>query len=109
MTAPQAPSKLRIALVQTAPVLGKLERNLKQHEERLAAAQAEGAHLAVFPELSLTGYFLRDMVPDVALAPQAPELAQLLTAAGDMSVVLGFVEQSPRQLFYNAALLAERQ
>ncbi len=65
------------------------------------------ADLIVFPELSLTGYFVRDMVPDVAIAPDAPEIRELLDAAGPMAVVLGFVEESPQHRFYNSALYAE--
>ncbi len=63
--------------------------------------------MIVFPELSLTGYFLRDFVPDVALAADAPELEHLARAAGPAALVLGFVEESSRHSFYNAALFAE--
>ena len=71
------------------------------------AARRQQADLIVFPELSLTGYFVRDMVPDVAMAPDAPEIRELLEAAGPMAVVLGFVEESPQHRFYNTALYAE--
>ena len=70
-------------------------------------ARAQEADLIVFPELSLTGYFVRDMVPDVAIAPDAAEIRELLEAAGSMAVVLGFVEESPQHRFYNTALYAE--
>ncbi len=98
---------MRIALAQIAPVLGDCARNLALHDEQIAAARARSADLIVFPELSLTGYFLRDFVPDVALPATAPELAHLAAAAGPAALVLGFVEESPRHLFYNSALFAE--
>ena len=47
------------------------------------------------------------MVPDVAIAPDAPEIRELLDAAGPMAVVLGFVEESRQHRFYNTALYAE--
>ncbi len=77
------------------------------HHEQIAAARRQGADLIIFPELSLTGYFLRDMVPDVALPLDAPEIAELIAAAGEASLVLGLVEESDRHLYYNSALVAE--
>jgi NAD+ synthase (glutamine-hydrolysing) len=47
------------------------------------------------------------MVPDLAISPTGPEVGQLIEAAGAMSLVVGFVEESPRHRFYNAALWAE--
>jgi predicted amidohydrolase len=101
------PTLHRVALAQIAPVLADRQRNLKLHLEQIQAARAEEADLIVFPELSLTGYFVRDMVPDVAIAPDAAEIRELLDAAGPMSVVLGFVEESRQHRFYNTALYAE--
>ena len=108
--AEQAPAPLdvpRVALCQIAPLLGDRGRNLQLHHEQIAAARRQGADLFIFPELSLTGYFLRDMVPDVALPLDAPEIAELIAAAGEASLVLGLVEESDRHLYYNSALVAE--
>jgi NAD+ synthase (glutamine-hydrolysing) len=104
---PEPPATRRVALAQIAPVLGDRQRNVALHLEQLQAALRQQADLIVFPELSLTGYFLRDMVPDVAITPAAPEIQQILEAAGKMAVVLGFVEESPQHRFYNTALYAE--
>ena len=101
------PGVLRVAMAQIAPVLGDLQRNLALHLEQIEAARRQHADLIVFPELSLTGYFIRDMVPDLAVSPAGPEIGQLIDAAGAMSLVVGLVEESPRHRFYNAALWAE--
>ncbi|MGO9113914.1 MAG: nitrilase-related carbon-nitrogen hydrolase [Thermoguttaceae bacterium] len=101
------PTLHRVALAQVAPVLADRQRNVGLHLEQIKAARAQDADLIVFPELSLTGYFVRDMVPDVAIAPDAPEICELLDAAGPMAVVLGFVEESRQHRFYNTALYAE--
>jgi predicted amidohydrolase len=77
------------------------------HVQQIEAARRQHADLIVFPELSLTGYFIRDMVPDLAISPTGPEIGQLIDAAGPMSLVVGLVEESPRHRFYNAALWAE--
>jgi len=97
----------KLALVQCAPVLGDRVKNLAMHLDRIERARASGADLILFPELSLTGYFLRDMVPDVALRPSAPEIEQLIAAAGPAGLVVGFVEDSAHDRFYNSALYAE--
>jgi len=94
-------------LAQVAPVLADRQRNVGLHLQQIKAARAQGADLIVFPELSLTGYFLRDMVPDVAITPDAAEIRELLEVAGPMAVVLGFVEESPQHRFYNTVLYAE--
>src|SRR6188768_3620374 len=103
-----ARSTLRIALAQCAPKLGDVGRNLEMHVELIDQARAAGADLIVFPELSLTGYFLRDMVPEVGLATDAPEINRLLTAADNMDIAFGFVEQSPRHRFYNSGMYGDQ-
>jgi predicted amidohydrolase len=110
MTSPTSaarPTVHRVALAQIAPFLADRHRNVALHLEQIEAARKQEADLIVFPELSLTGYFVRDMVPDVAITPDAPEIHELLDAAGPMAVVLGFVEESPQHRFYNTALYAE--
>jgi NAD+ synthase (glutamine-hydrolysing) len=100
-------STVKIALAQIAPILGDRHRNLQMHLEQIATAKAQGAELIVFPELSLTGYFLRDIVPDVAISRDSPELKQLAEAAVPASLVVGFAEESADHLFYNSAMFAE--
>ncbi|MGA2256350.1 MAG: nitrilase-related carbon-nitrogen hydrolase [Thermoguttaceae bacterium] len=107
-TSPSSRTTLhRVALAQIAPFLADRQRNVGLHLEQIKVARAQEADLIVFPELSLTGYFVRDMVPDVAIMPGAREICELLEAAGPMAVVLGFVEESPQHRFYNTALYAE--
>jgi len=99
--------ELRVALGQISPVLGDPRRNLTLHLEQIEAARRQQADLIVFPELSLTGYFVRDMVPEVALSPAGPQVGQLIEAAGAGSLVAGLVEEAPGHRFYNAAFFAE--
>ena len=96
-----------MALAQIAPTLGDRQQNLTKHLEQIAAAKRDHADLIVFPELSLTGYFLRDMVPEVALHRASIEIAQLIEAASPMAIVAGFVEEAGGHQFYNAAFYAE--
>jgi NAD+ synthase (glutamine-hydrolysing) len=102
--ASREPPQLRIALAQMAPRLGDLASNLETHREWIGRACRQQADLIVFPELSLTGYFLRDMVPDVALAATDRRLGQLAIDAGAADLVLGFVEQGSGQRIFNSAM-----
>jgi predicted amidohydrolase len=97
---------MRIALAQIAPHLGDVRRNLDLHFETLARAKKEKADLVVFPELSLTGYRLRDLVESVAVNPATSrEVRTLAARSKDVGIVFGFVEEKPgeRGLFYNSA------
>jgi predicted amidohydrolase len=98
----------RVAIAQINPRLGDLAANLAIYEEQIRLAAKRGADLLLFPELSLTGYFLRDMVPNVALRLSAPEVDRLKKLSRDMAFVAGLVEEGPDYRFYNAAVYFDR-
>jgi len=93
---------IRVGLAQIAPRLGDTAANLAQHLDVAAEARRDGAEVVVFPELSLTGYMLRDQVPEVAMRADDPVLARLARTSLDVDLVVGFVEEAPGHLFYNA-------
>ena len=97
-------SRHTIALAQINPALGDLERNLALHEKTAEEAISRGAGLLVFPELSLTGYFLKDLVSSVALPMTSPILGRLRDLSQRIDLVVGLVEESSEHLFYNAAI-----
>ena len=104
--------KLKIALAQINTVLGDVERNLAKHLDYVEQAKQQGADLLVFPELSLTGYVLQDLVPGVArhADPADPVLASLLNASQSMDLVVGFVEEDVRNRFHiSAAYLSDHK
>jgi len=94
---------VRVALAQIAPKLGDLPSNVDLHLEVIRRARRENARVVVFPELSLTGYLLRDQVPDVALSPSSKAYRKLLLASRDIDVVFGFAEETAGHKFHNAA------
>ncbi|MBV8194949.1 MAG: carbon-nitrogen hydrolase, partial [Candidatus Dormibacteraeota bacterium] len=96
------------ALAQTAPRLGDVAANLARHLEVIAEARLAGADLVVFPELSLTGYFLKDLVPDVALHLESDEIATLAQACSGVDAIVGCVLETDDARFLNAALYLSR-
>lgn len=95
---------VRVALAQIAPRLGDLKANLSLHLDVVRQARRDGAGLVVFPELSLTGYLLRDQVPEVALRLDDRRLAPLLRASKDVDLLVGGVEEADGHRYHNAGI-----
>lgn len=102
--------KFTVALAQTAPRLGDADANLKRMLDLIDQAKSQRVDLAIFPELGLTGYYLKDLVPNVSarVLPNDPLLGPLLTASRHLDLVIGFVEQDARYNYYiSAAYLSD--
>ncbi|MGH7899444.1 MAG: nitrilase-related carbon-nitrogen hydrolase, partial [Candidatus Binatia bacterium] len=100
--------KFTAAAAQLSPRLGDVAANLELHGKSIAEARGRGADLVVFPELSLTGYLLRDMVPTVALRLESPELKQLRKLSQKIAIVVGLVEETRSFRFHNSAVFLDR-
>ncbi|MDR3580434.1 MAG: nitrilase-related carbon-nitrogen hydrolase [Oryzomonas sp.] len=94
-------------LAQIKPKLGCVDDNLALIEERIGQARTAGADLVVFPELAMTGYFLKDLVPEVARRLDSPEIARLVELSRGISIAVGFVEETSDYRFFNSALYLE--
>jgi NAD+ synthase (glutamine-hydrolysing) len=97
--------KLTLALAQINTKLGNVNANLEKHITLAKQAWQDGADLIVFPELSLTGYVLQDLVPAVACRANSadPVFHRLLDASRDLDLVVGFVDEDTRHRFYIAS------
>ena len=97
--------KLNLALAQIATTLGDVEANLDKHLDFINQATEQRANLVVFPELSLTGYVLQDLVATVAHRPTAddPIFKHLLKASKNIDLVVGFVDEDSRHRFFIAS------
>jgi len=99
---------LRVALAQIEPILGDPEANVANHLSWARRALAAGADLLVFPELSLTGYLLQDLVSEVAIPLAAGGLARpLLSMSRRIAMVVGLVEETPGHRYHNSAVFME--
>ena len=54
--------RVKVALGQINPTIGDFEGNRRLVLEATAAAERQGADLAIFPELALVGYPPRDLL-----------------------------------------------
>lgn len=97
-----------IRVVQHRPVLGDLAANLADHRARVRAAAEDGVDLVLFPELSLTGYGLGDLVDAVALDSEHPLWAEMLGLSEDVDVAVGLVERGDEGYLYNSSAYLHR-
>ena len=100
--------KFKAAIAQIDCRVGAVEKNLTHHLEFIDRAIADGAQLILFPELSITGYTLRDLAWDVAINPHRNKtIAPLLQKSREISIVVGFVESGSNHGIYNSAMFIE--
>ena len=101
---------MKIALIQTNPVIGDFARNSSMILDWISKARKKGCGLAIFPELSLSGYPPQDLLerPDFLQAHDR-YLQQLIGQINGIGVILGVIEQrtGPGKPLLNAAMLVE--
>ncbi len=96
---------LRLALHQINPTVGDLAGNEALIRDGMAAAQAAGAQLSIFPELAVTGYPPEDLLLKRHFLRDArAAIDRLAVAAGDHVAVVGFPELA-EDVFNAAAVL----
>lgn len=96
-------AEMKVAIAQIKPLLGDFRANLDKHLEIISRAGDEKSDLVIFPELSLTGYTLKDLTSEVAVRTGSAELSPLIAASKKTDIVVGAVEESDEFLFYNSA------
>jgi NAD+ synthase (glutamine-hydrolysing) len=101
--------KFTLALAQIDPVLGDVSKNVQKHVEMAERARQAGASLVAFPELSLTGYSIKDMNWELAINLDANvrQLSPLIEKSRSISILAGAVEEGKEFAIYNSALYFE--
>lgn len=97
--------RVTVGLAQIYPKLADLKHNLDKHLDYIQQAKQQNIDLIIFPELSMTGYQVQDLVPEVAMRTEEddPIFSELLSASRDIDIVFGFVHQDKRKRFYIAS------
>ncbi|HEY8668636.1 MAG TPA: nitrilase-related carbon-nitrogen hydrolase, partial [Tepidisphaeraceae bacterium] len=103
---------MRIALCQINPTVGDLAGNTRKILEFLARAQSQGAALAVFPELAITGYPPKDLLlKPQFIADNIRALDIIASRVSGIDAIVGYAEHNDQNVgrpLYNAvALLRE--
>ena len=99
--------RIRVAACQFNPTVGDLDGNVARMVELLEEAEEAGADIALFSELSITGYPPEDLVLKPGFVEDNLEALDAIAArTQDCAAVVGFVDLD-RDLF-NAAALCHR-
>ena len=97
---------IRVAACQINTVVGDLAGNAARTLEALDGAEAAGADLAVFPELTVTGYPPEDLLGRPAfVADNLVAFHSVVAATGACAAVVGYVDIGPQGRLLNAAAL----
>jgi NAD+ synthase (glutamine-hydrolysing) len=102
-------ARIRVGLCQLNTVVGDLDGNVERVVAAYDDAEAAGCDLAVFPELTITGYPPEDLV----LKPRFVDanrdaLEKVASRTGRCAAVVGFVD-ADRDLYNAAAMCAAGQ
>ena len=95
MTPPKSTkTRIKLGLAQIRNELGNPHANMLKHLDFIEQAQIKEVDLLCFPELSLTGYALQDLVSQNAIPTRldSPLLAPLLEASWKLDLVVGYIE-----------------
>lgn len=96
-----------VALAQINPTCGDLESNVKMHVAQIEQALEARASLIVFPELSLSGYMLKDQTLELMRRPGSSAFAPLRDLSRHIAICAGFVEEGGDGIPYNSAVFLD--
>jgi len=100
--------KIKLALAQISSKRENKEANLQKIENLTFKAKEQGADIIVFPELSLTGYVVRDQFYELAETIPGPtvERVEALAKKTGLHVIFGMPELSmkTRATIFNTAV-----
>ena len=101
--------KIKLALCQISSKREDKEANLRKIENLTLKAKNRGADLAIFPEMSLTGYVILDQVYELAEPVPGPSVSRVeeLAEKAGIHVIFGMPELSEKTkgTIYNTAVL----
>jgi NAD+ synthase (glutamine-hydrolysing) len=102
-------ARIRVAVCQIDTVVGDLDGNAERIVAALAEADAARCDLAVFPELTVTGYPPEDLLGRPAfIADNLSTFARVAAATGDCAAAVGYVDIDPAGRLLNAVALCHR-
>jgi predicted amidohydrolase len=100
--------KYSIAVAQIDSVVGNIEKNVKHHIEYVKKAIAKKVNVIVFPELSLTGYSVKDLNWETALRAEPNKyFSEFLKLSNKITIIVGAIEEAENFGIYNSAFLFE--
>ena len=101
--------RVNVALAQISCKRGNKAENIRKMENTVMKAKQQGSELVIFPELSLTGYTLRDQIYEMAetIPGDSTTILEKLAEKAQTYIVFGMPELSEKTqaTIYNTAVL----
>ena len=102
---------MRVAACQVSLALGEVSQNLATADEAITKAAGDGAQIVVLPELTPSGYYLKDkararLLAEPADGPTAARWSKLAAQHG-LVIVGGICERGEQGRVYNSAILVD--
>jgi len=101
--------QVKIALAQISCKVGDKASNISKMASYITKARKQKADLIVFPELSLTGYTVRDRTYELAETIPGPSTQKIekLAKQNNMHIIYGMMEKSAKAngVVYNTSVL----
>jgi predicted amidohydrolase len=101
--------KIKVALAQISSKRENKEENLHKIEEITMKAKTQKADLVIFPELSLTGYIVKDQIYELAETIPGPTVKRIeaLAKKTGLHIIFGMpeVSEKTKATLYNTAVL----
>ena len=107
----QSQTQLRVAMAQINPTVGALESNADLILSNMKQALEHQAHIALFPEMAMTGYPVEDLALRhtfrIASKKAVTDLADRIAADGfgDIVAVVGYLDESANKKPENAVAI----
>ncbi|OMH40797.1 nitrilase-related carbon-nitrogen hydrolase [Desulfurobacterium indicum] len=98
---------MKVAVVQINTVLGNLEKNIEKICQFVEKCIEKGVSICLFPELSMTGYYLQDITSEIAIKPDDERLSPLKRLSRHIGIIVGGIEESEEHILYNSAFFIE--
>src|SRR3989304_3815120 len=90
--------KFKVALAQISCTVGEKTKNLETIERAVTTAKTNNADIVIFPELSLTGYVVRDQIYELAETIPGPATKRIedIAKKTGLHIIFGMPELSEK-------------
>ncbi|MDG2265394.1 MAG: nitrilase-related carbon-nitrogen hydrolase, partial [Candidatus Marinimicrobia bacterium] len=95
---------MKIALCQINPTVGAFKENKELILRNYTESLDNGADLVVFPEMSITGYPISDLLYEDGFIDQNMTILDEIISNSTKPLIIGYVHQKEGKLFNSAAV-----
>ena len=99
-----AHQSFKVGIAQINIELANLEKNIDKHITFIKEAKKKSINLLIFPELSLSGYFINERINDVAMFLDSEVINIIKNESQGLRVIFGFPQERRNFLVCNSAI-----